>query len=340
VGVATLFKYQAAAWGPALAIAVILAGWRDGKARVLGRLVLLATGGLLPPLAAWAVFAGLGAGDDFVYWNWTHNVAYATNLASAGETAERAAAYLLPFLLATLPLWWAAWRSRRALGTYAAALVAALLALSVVAALPGLRLYPHYLIPLYFPLALGAAPWAAEHVRRPLSGPAQGFVAWAAVLLAGFTAANAYVYGVRDDVYTETHPAISRVAARLRDDRCFGEGPLFVWGWAPMFYTATRLPPASRFLLVGFSLVGYVSANRDPGAGDGLVSAQHWDWLLEDLARRRPTYVLDTAGARLGRWGFPLEERRLLAAFVAASYEPLDVVDHVRIYRRRGCGAP
>jgi hypothetical protein len=64
---------------------------------------------------------------------------------------------------------------------------------------------------------------------------------------------------------------------------------------------------------VGFSLVGYVSANRDPGAGDGLVSPQHWDWLLEDLARRQPTYVLDTAGARLRRWGFPLEERRLLA---------------------------
>jgi hypothetical protein len=340
VGVATLFKYQAAAWGPALAIAVVLAGRRDGKVLVLGRLALLVAGGLIPPLAAWAVFAGLGAGPDFVYWNWTHNLAYSANLASAGETAERAAAYLLPFLLATLPLWWAAWRSRRALGTYAAALVAALLAFSALAALLGLRLYPHYLIPLDFPLALGAAPWAAEHVRRPLSRAARAFVAWAAVLLVGFTAATGYLYLVRDDVYTETHPAFSRVAARLREDRCFGEGPLFVWGWAPMFYTATRLRPASRFLLVGFSLVGYVSGNRDPGAGDGRVDPRHWDWLLEDLARRRPTYVLDTAGARLGRWGFPLEERRLLAAFVATSYEPLDVVEHVRIYRRRGCGAP
>jgi 4-amino-4-deoxy-L-arabinose transferase-like glycosyltransferase len=340
VGVATLFKYQAAAWGPALAIAVVLAGWRDGKARLLGRLALLAGGFLLPPLAAWAVFARLGAGDAFVYWNWTHNLAYAANPVSLGETAERAAAYLLPFLLATLPLWWAAWRSRRALGDHAAALVAALLAFSALAALLGLRLYPHYLIPLYFPLALGAAPWAAEHVRRPLSHAARAFVAWAAVLLVGFTAANGYLYLVRDDVYTETHPAFARVAARLRQDPCFGEGPLFVWGWAPMFYTQTRLPAGSRFLLVGFSLVGYVSGNRDPRAGEGLVSPQHWDWLLDDLATRRPTYVLDTAAARLGRWGFPLEERPRLAAFVAASYEPLDVVDHVRLYRRRGCGAP
>jgi hypothetical protein len=339
VGTAVLFKYQAAAWGPALAIAVVLAGRRDGATRVLGRLALLAAGFLLPPLAAWAVFARLGAGEPFVYWNWTHNVAYSAPSASPGETAERAAAYLLPFLVATLPLWWASWRSRRALGDHAAALVAALLAFSALAALLGLRLYPHYFIPLYFPLALGAAPWAAESLRGPPGRAARAFVAWAAVLLAGFTAANAYLYLVRDDVYTETHPAFARVAARLREDRCFGEGPLFVWGWAPMFYTETRLPPASRFLLVGFSLVGYVSGSRDPAAGEALVSPEHWAWLLEDLDRRRPTYVLDTAGARLGRWGYPLEDRRPLAAFVAASYEPLAVVDHVRIYRRRGCGA-
>jgi dolichyl-phosphate-mannose-protein mannosyltransferase len=340
LGLATLFKYQAAAWGPALALAVLVAGRRDARTRVAGRLALLAAGAVLPPLATWGVFAGLGASDAFLYWNWTHNLAYSANPASVEETSERAAAYVLPFLLATAPLWWAAWRSRRALGGYAAALVAALLAGSALAALLGWRLYPHYLVPLYFPLALGAAPWAAEHVRAPLSRGARAFVVWAAVLLVGFTAANGYLYLVRHDVYTETRPVFSRIAARLRQDPCFGEGPLFVWGWAPMFYTETRLRPGSRFLLVGFSLVGYVPGNRDPAAGEELVSPQHWDWLLGDLRGRRPTYVLDTARARLGRWGFPLEANRRLAAFVAASYEPLDVVDDVRLYRRRGCSPP
>jgi hypothetical protein len=107
-----------------------------------------------------------------------------------------------------------------------------------------------------------------------------------------------------------------------------------------MFYTETRLRPGSRFLLVGSSLVGYVPGNRDPAAGEGLVRPQHWDWLLADLEARRPTYVLDTARARVGRWGFPLEANRRLATFVAASYEPLDVVDNVRVYRRRDCRAP
>lgn len=342
VGLATLFKYQAAAWAPALAIGIVIAGRRDGAARVVARLALLASGTLLPPLAAWAAFVRLGAGAEFVYWNWTHNLAYAANPASPGETGERAAAYVLPFLAATAPLWWAAWHSRRALGAYATWLLSGLVAFSALAALLGLRLYPHYLIPLYLPLALAAAPWAADAVRRPLSPAARAFLASAAVLLAGFTLVNGYLYLVRDDVYTETHPAFARVAARLREDPCFGEGSLFVWGFSPMFYTETRLPAASRFLLVGFSLVGYVSANREAtsGGGEGMVNPEHWDWLLADLDKRRPTYVLDTAHARLGRWGFPLEDRPLLAGFVAGSYEPLEPVEHVRIYRRRGCGAP
>jgi hypothetical protein len=321
-----------------LAAGLGLAGRRDGPARLLARLAALGAGILAAPAAAWLAFVRVGAGEAFVYWNWTHNLAYAANPASAWETAERAAASLLPFLIATLPLSWAAWRSRRLMGSYRTVVVGGLLAFSLAAALLGWRLYPHYLIPLYVPLALGAAPWVAENVRRPLHGAARVFVAWAAVLIVGFTAANAWLYMVRDDVYTETRPVFARVAERLRQDPCFGEGPLFVWGFAPMFYTETRLPAASRFILVGFSLVGYVSGNRDPDAGAGLVNPGHRVELLSDLERRRPTYVLDTAGARLGRWGFPLEGQASLAAFVSQGYEPLDVVEHVRVYKRRGCG--
>ncbi len=124
-------------------------------------------------------------------------------------------------------------------------------------------------------------------------------------------------------------------------DPCFGEGSLFVWGWAPMFYTETRLPAASRFILVGFSLVGYVSGNRDPGAGDGLADPQPLGLAASRISRGAARPTCSTPRPRdLGRWGFPLEGDRRLAAFVAASYEPLDVVDHVRLYRRRDCGRP
>jgi hypothetical protein len=129
LGVATLFKYQAAAWGPALAAGVLVAGRRDARPRVLGRLALLCLGSLVPPLLAWIVFTHLGAGEAFLYWNWTHNVAYALDPVSLAETGERAATVVLPFLVATAPLWLAAWSSRRRLDPYPATLIAALLVL-------------------------------------------------------------------------------------------------------------------------------------------------------------------------------------------------------------------
>ena len=335
VGAAALFKFQALTWAPALGLAVFLAHGEDDTLPRVGKLGVLGFGGILPLVLAWAVFAAQGAGDAFLYWNWTHNVAYAVFHPSVAEAGERAFAYLLPFLLATVPLWWAGWHSWGAQTPHEKRLVTALLVLSLPVALAGLRFYPHYFIPLYFPLALAAAPWAADHLRFPWRRSARVFVIWSGILLVGFTAANAYLYLVRDDVYTETRPVFARVAARLREDRCFGEGGLFVWGFAPMFYTETGLPVGSRFLLVGFSLVGYVSGSQAPD--ERLVRAEHWDWLMADLEQNRPTYVLDTARAGLGRWGFPLERNPRLAAFLAGAYEHLDVVDHVVVYRRRDC---
>jgi hypothetical protein len=335
VGVAALFKLQALAWAPALGVALFFARPGEETLPRMGRLGVLGFGTVLPLVVAWGVFAAQGAGEAFLYWNWTHNVAYAASRPSVAEAGERASAYLLPFLVATGPLWWVGWRAREERTAHERRLIMALLAFSLLTALLGLRLYAHYFIPLYFPLALAAAPWVADRLRPPWPRPARVFVLWPAILLTGFTAANAYLYLVRDDVYTETRPVFSRVAARLRENRCFGESGLFVWGFAPMFYTETALPVGSRFLLVGFSLVGYVSGSQAPD--ERLVQAEHSDWLMADLEQNRPTYVLDTARAGLGRWGFPLERSPRLAAFVAGAYERLDVVDHVVVYRRRDC---
>jgi hypothetical protein len=161
----------------------------------------------------------------------------------------------------------------------------------------------------------------------------------------GFTASTAFLYlsPSARRVYRESDPVYSRVAERLRQDGCFGGANVFVWGYAPIFYYETRLPPASRFaVLAQARLTGYVSgsfaslAARGPSA-PGVVSA-HWDWLLEDLERNRATYVLDTAPARIYRWDrYPLEDFPRLRAYVEERYERLDAVDGVVIYRRLGC---
>ena len=205
--------------------------------------------------------------------------------------------------------------------------------MALATAFLGGRFYPHYFLPLDLPLALAAAPEALRLLTPPVGRAGRGFVAATAVLWFGFSAADLALYYARDDVYVETRPVFARVADRLRRDAC--SGPLFVWGFAPQFYTATALAPASRFVMVGATLVGHVSGRADHDAG--AVSAEHWEWLFSDLARRPPAFVLDAAGARLSRWDVPLERYPRLAAFVSRGYEPLDRIDGVAIYRRRGC---
>ena len=61
---------------------------------------------------------------------------------------------------------------------------------------------------------------------------------------------------------------------------------------------------------------------------------------MADLERTRATYILDTAPAGLYRWNrYPLRDYPRLDHYVAESYDLVDEVSRVRIYRRRGCAA-
>ena len=66
LGAAMLFKQQAFAWFPALALAAILANWQ--AKRTLPLVLLTLTAGLtLPLVAAWEVFAALGDSQPFLF---------------------------------------------------------------------------------------------------------------------------------------------------------------------------------------------------------------------------------------------------------------------------------
>lgn len=342
VGLAVLFKYQAAAWLPPIAF---VAGWAASRARVARSLVVLVAGAV-PALLAWGYFWSRGSGADFVYWNLGRNLTYMANAPSLSEASERAAAYFASFLLATSPLWWMAIRvggevfvpaEPAADRRYRAVLLGSIFVCALGAAFAGWRFYPHYFVPLYVPLALAAAPDLHRRMRPPLGRSGRALLALTGVLWVGFTAANAYLYYARDDVYVETRPAVEEVARRLERDPCFGRGTLFVWGYAPQLYARSGLPPATRFVFIDTTLVGHVSARRPQDGAANLVIDRHWDWLMGDLARKPPVYVLDASRARLSRWGTPLENYPRLAAFVAAGYQPLAEVGGVRIYRKRAC---
>lgn len=348
LGVATLVKHQAAFWLPALAWAALRArpsAESAGKAR---RVVALGFGFAVPLLATWAVFVVTGGAGDLLYWLVWRNVLYAANPITAAGALGRAASYLLPWLVATAPLWWA-WRNARpGLDEHHRRLVDGLVALGMLPAFAGFRFFPHYFVPAVFALALGAGPAVARWWERPRERAGRVFLGFTLVLALGFAGTNAWLYLGGSGVYREADPVYRAVADRLAADECFGGSRLFVWGWAPAFYYEAGLRggrPASRFaVLAAAGLTGYVPGNPDGARrrepDEPVQALAHWDWLMGDLERTRATYVLDTAPAGLYRWNrYPLHDYPRLDRYVAEEYELLDEVSRVLVYRRRGCAA-
>jgi hypothetical protein len=241
----------------------------------------------------------------------------------------------------TAVLWFGVVRSfRLETSGYWRLLIDGLFVTSLAACVVGFRFFPHYFVQLYVPLAIGSAPWLGEVLTRPLSRQGKLVVTYSLAVLAAFTASNAF----RHVVFPSREEAIAlRVATRLRIDPCFRQGSLFVWGSNPMFYYYAGLPLASRYFFPEYPLVPYTSGNRIATSRHlrGRTRARrgrHWRWLMADLSRSEPTYILDTAPASLSMWEyFPLHDYPRLERFVRHRYDELDTVNDVQIYRRRGC---
>jgi 4-amino-4-deoxy-L-arabinose transferase-like glycosyltransferase len=341
LGVAVLVKTTAAFWLAAVAWAALRSGFHAGRAK---RVVALGAGFSVPLLLAWAAFAVTGGAHDMLYWLLWRGAAYATSPVSVGEAVERAASYLVPWLLVTAPLWWAWLRSRPLMDPHRRRLVDGLVVTSLASALAGFRFYPHYFIPAAFALALGAAPAVAEWVAHPRERAGRAFLAATLVVFLAFQAANACLYlgGMR--IYRETDPVYRQTVERLAADVCFPGSRLFVWGWAPGFYYEAGLRgarPASRFVVMAQSgLTRYVSGRqrRATGEQDVVPAPDHWDRLMQDLDRSQATYILDTSPAGIYRWDrYPVQDYPRLDRYLAEHYEPMGSVGEVRLFRRRGC---
>jgi hypothetical protein len=343
LGIATLVKTTAAFWLLAVAWSVLRNPHRGGR---WARTLPLGAGFGLPILLAWAAFVATGGAHDMLYWLVWRSAAYATSPVGGGEAAERAASYLVPWLLVTAPLWWAWARSRALLDVHRRRLVDGLVITSLVSAFAGFRFYPHYFIPAAFALALGAAPAVTGWFERPRERAARAFLAATLVVVIVFQAVNAWLYLGGSRVYRETDPVYRETVEQLATDACFPSSRIFVWGWAPGFYYEAGLRgvrPASRFVVMAQSgLTRYVSGRqrRTPVAPGAVPAPGHWDLLMGDLERNRATYVLDTAPAGIYRWDrYPVEDYPTLDRYLAEHYEPLGSVREVRLFRRRGCAA-
>ena len=334
LGTAALFK-PTAAFCLAAAPLALLAQARGarglrGAARAFG----LAVAGFALPLAATAVaFERAGDLPELVERAVLANARYVGASLPLPEWAARAARGALPWLAATSAAWWAYARGRRAGEPgFQASLVDALVLCSLPAVLVGGRFYGHYFLQLLFPLCLGAGAGLAG-----LDRAARAALAVIAAVGLGFTATNAWLVLARDDVVEDTFPLHHDVAAFLRQDACYADATLFVWGLAPRLYVETGLRPASRFVLPHETISGH-----RPGRAAAASPAHQEDrrLLLEDLERSSATYILDLAPSGFHRFDrFPLTTFPELLERVRTRYEIAGVVDGVVIHRRRACGS-
>jgi hypothetical protein len=329
LGAAALFKPTAAFWLVAAPVALLA---QARGARGLGaaaRAFGLAAAGFALPLAATAVaFERAGDLQELVERAGFANLRYVGASLPPLEWAARAARGALPWLAATSAAWWAYARGRRAGARgFRASLVDALVLCSLPAVLLGGRFYGHYFLQLLLPLCLGAGAGLAR-----LDRAARAALGVIVVVGLGFAAANAWLVLARDDVVEDTFPLHRDVAAFLRQDPCYPDATLFVWGLAPRLYVETRLRPASRFVLPQDTVSGH-----RPGRA-AIASPTHQEdrrLLLDDLERSSATYILDLAPSGFDR--FPLTTFPALLERVRTRYEIAGVVDGVVIHRRRAC---
>ncbi len=314
LGLAFLMKPNAAVFGPAAVVGVLLL---DGRRAALTAAAASLAGSLLVVGTATAILVANGTLADAMWLTWDANRIYmehAPKLGAAGHLAkwrDAVAGAAAPWLLAAIALGAAllrpatdAPRARRA----AAAMLLLFGAAAVAVSVGGLY-FGHYWWMLHPVLAVAAGLGVAALVR--ICGERFGDRRGAALALAAVALVCGVLWGpahwtdkrrlassflLRDTVVPpyESQEVLD-VAAAVRASVPEG-GTVYVWGSNPEIYLLSGRPAASR-QIVGHFLTGALrpdvrsgKAPPDPG-----VAPRAWALLAEDLRARPPALVVDSS---------------------------------------------
>jgi 4-amino-4-deoxy-L-arabinose transferase-like glycosyltransferase len=340
VGVAMLYKYQAAVQLPLYALHLAWCARRRPARLVAGWAALAA--GLAAVLAATVgIFRAVGGWEAAWFW-FRFNFAYINQGLRPAELVARAARRVSYGVLPAAFIW--------VLGLAAAArairrrddgadperldlFVVGWLAASALAVTAGGRFFGHYFHQVAAPLAVLAAPAAARlwSSRRGLVLAATGIPAAVFLVLGLGHGRMMAAAGVPDPDY----PAMAAAIAARSDP----QDGLLVWGNAPVLYFEAERPLGSRFVFSNY-LTGLSPATKtqsDPGTdASANVVAESWDMLEADVAARRPRLFVDTSPGNIGAYGkFPPVHFKRLQAILDRDYRPSADVAGVRLYVRR-----
>ena len=336
VGVAILYKYQAAVQLPLYALH-LLVFHRRRLARVAGGWPALGAGAAAPILATLWALDRTGALQPAVFW-FKFNGAYIRQGLHLSEIAARAVPRISYGVVPALLLWILGWRAallrweRRAEDPSGLFLVGWWV-VSALATTAGGRFFGHYFHQVTAPLAVLAAPGVARlwRARRAFGLVALGLPAAVFLVVGLFHASMARAVGATD-------PDYGAIAARVRARSGPGDA-LVVWGNVPVIYFEAGRPLGTRFVFSNYQ-TGLSPATRtqtDPGAdASANIVAESWEMFAEDLAARRPRIFVDTSPGNLGGYGkFPLSRYPRLQSIVARDYTLSDDVAGARLYLLR-----
>ncbi len=336
VGVAVLYKYQAAVHLPLYACHLAIVHRRRVARLLLG---WGAVGlGCVGPLAVtlW-VMKRAGALDAALFW-FSFNAAYIRQGLQISEIAARAAGRVSYGVVPALFIWVLGvravvlgWRRRGedSVGLF----MIGWCALSALAITAGGRFFGHYFHQVTAPLAVLAAPEAARlwRSRRAFGLAAMGLPAVVFLLIGVLRIPAAKAVGLGAPDY-QAIAGFVRAHSAPTDQ-------LVVWGNIPVLYFEADRPLGSRFVFSNY-LTGLSPATRsqsDPHAdASANVVAESWEMFVADLACRLPLLFVDSSPGNLGAYGkFPLSRFPRLQAIVDRNYAPIAEVAGTRIFVRR-----
>jgi 4-amino-4-deoxy-L-arabinose transferase-like glycosyltransferase len=335
VGVASLFKHQAAMLGVGLGIALL---WRGRNKAV--RATLLIAGFLLPWAGTVGFYAAAGHLHEFANWVFLRNLLYAEK-SGAGPAFARFALGTLAGVGMALLAWVLAAQEtlRRSESAREPIRTAVLISLWLtwVPVSVGGRFYEHYYLQFAPLLALAAAPRLAALLGRwkelPRLGraavwvtcgiPAAGYLAFtlARGVSGGFPGQDKKVVGVSRWLAANSSP----------DQR------IFVWGDATSVYYLARRTPGTRYLNCAVQVGNYDPSHLPRGFDVAShVSAPDVQATIADLEHNRVGLVVDTSSAAIHHWDrLPLSGVQALASYVDAHYRLVASPGGVRVYARR-----
>ncbi|MDO8527281.1 MAG: glycosyltransferase family 39 protein [Deltaproteobacteria bacterium] len=228
----------------------------------------------------------------------------------------------------------------------------------------GGRLYFHYYIILYPPLALLAGDKVGEFFERVKQMPFEKgawrltlFILMIFIPVTGFTAYATYKpFRPKSKDYWIYVVDYIRDRSKLTD-------PIFVWGYCPQIYTASNRPPASRFITAD-----YLTGRSPKTAGleydpktlqppsvwtklkNDFITPQNTieydtsdnifpgslDLLMADFAKSPPEMIVDTSPSNYRMYGrYPLGKFPVLNDYVEKNYVFEATIRGMDIYRRK-----